>query len=119
MIKKVLFCLLVLLIWLVNGYEVDLPSPTSNIHSEVVIDSSNSSSSPYYEILAKTFTTYIWMFTGVVAFILVLTAWYWLLTAQGKAEDLKKANKMLVWGLVGIFVSLLSYVIIKVLINLF
>ena len=59
------------------------------------------------------------MFTGVVAFILVLTAGYRLVTSQGKAEDLRKANKMLVWGLVGIFVSLLSYVIIKVLINLF
>jgi len=99
------------------GYQVDLPSATANIQSVGTI--SSSSDKPFYEILAKIFTTYIWMFTGVVAFILVLTAWYWLVTSQGNAEDLKKANKMLVWWLVGIFVSLLAYVFVKVLINLF
>ena len=98
------------------GYQVDLPSATANIKS---VNSISSSSDSFYQILAKIFTTYIWMFTGVVAFILVLTAGYYLVTSQGNAEDLKKANKMLVWGLVGIFVSLLAYVFVKVLIKLF
>ena len=99
------------------GYQVDLPSATANIKSVNSISSSSADS--FYQTLAKIFTTYIWMFTGVVAFILVLTAGYYLVTSQGNAEDLKKANKMLVWWLVGIFVSLLAYVFVKVLINLF
>jgi len=99
------------------AYEVDLPNPTTNIQSEWSI--SYSSGDPFYQTLAKIFTTYIWKITWVVAFVVVVTAWYWLLSSTGKSEDLKKANKMLLWWLVGILVSLLAYTFVMVLINLF
>ncbi len=120
MIKKILCSILLVLSLFVYSwsYEVDLPWPTQNIHSTSNI-SMSSSDDPYYMSLFKVINKYLWFFTGVVSFILVLTAGYRLVTSKWKAEDLKKANKMLVWGLVGIFVSLLSYAIVKVLINLF
>ena len=103
-------------------YQVDLPDPTQNVQSEWTISSDSTSSKknlPYFEYLVKILTTYIWLFTWVVAFWVVLFAWFLLTTSQWTPEDLKKANKMLVWWLVGIFVSLLSYLLVKVLINLF
>ena len=107
-------------------YQVDLPGPTSNIQSEWTIvashvkeDETDKKKIPYFKYLAKILTTYVWLFTWVVAFAVVLYAWFLLTTSQWTPEDLKKANKMLVWWLVWIFVSLLSYLIIKVLINLF
>ena len=108
-------------------YQVDLPNPTQNIQSEWTIiaskvdedDEKKEDRMPYFEYLVKILTTYIWLFTWVVAFWVVLFAWFLLTTSQWTPEDLKKANKMLVWWLVGIFVSLLSYLLVKVLINLF
>jgi len=122
MIKKIILFLCLNFLGLIQyfsfSYQVDIPNPTPNIQSEWTIIASNSNNS-YIFSLAKILTTYIWLFTGVVAFAVVLYAWFLLTTAQWNQDDLKKANKMLVWGLVWIFVSLLSYLIIKVLVGLF
>lgn len=124
MIRKIALVICLGLLCFINyysfWYQVDLPSPTSNIQSEwTITDSDSVKNKPYFEYISKILTTYVWLFTWVVAFAVVLYAWFLLTTSQWTPEDLKKANKMLVWWLVWIFVSLLSYLIIKVLINLF
>ena len=118
--KKILLFLVMTLSSLFSfWYQVDLPSPTSNIQSEWTILSSSSQKHSYFFNVFKVLTTYIWLFTWVVAFWVVLYAWFLLVSSHWTPEDLKKANKMLVWWLVWIFVSLLSYLLVKVLINLF
>ena len=139
--KKLIFLLLFSFYGVFNfskAYEVDLSNPTENIQSEVVIETEkndwkkevfswkkwvktkkDSDDIPFYEKLFKTLIIYIWLFTWVVAFWAVVYAGFYLLTSAWNPEDLKKANKTLVWWLVGIFVSLLAYVLVKVLINLF
>ena len=97
-------------------YQVDLPRSTKNIQSPWTIYDGNED---FYNKIWKTITTYIWFFTWVVAFVVVLTAGYHLFSSKGNPENLKKANKMLIWWLVWIFVSLLSYVFVRVLITLF
>jgi len=122
LIISILFILGIFIWWRIYSYQVDLPNSTQNIQSEWTISSDSTSSKknlPYFEYLVKILTTYIWLFTWVIAFWVVLYAWFLLTTSQWTPEDLKKANKMLVWWLVGIFVSLLSYLLVKVLINLF
>ena len=99
------------------SYQVELPDATVNIQSPWAIDASTNKD--FYKTIWETLTTYIWFFTWVVAFIVVLTAGFYLFTSKGSQEDLKKANKMLIWWLVWIFVSLLSYVFVRVLITLF
>ncbi len=121
-IKKIAKLVLILILLFsqfiqVFSYKVEPWNQTVNIHSEWVINMSKWDS--FYKKLAKTFTEHIWFFTWVVAFIIVITAWFYLLNSQWTPEDLKKANKMLIRGMVWIFLSLLSYWLIKVLINLF
>jgi len=98
------------------SYRVELPNSTVNIQSHWTIYDTDED---FYKTIWETLTKYIWFFTWVVAFIVVLTAGYYLFTSKGNQEDLKKANKMLIWWLVWIFVSLLSYVFVRVLITLF
>ena len=96
------------------SYQVDLPSSTSDVKSESIIDGWS-----YYVGLSKTINTYLWIAVWFVSLIVVLYAWFLLVSSSWNPEDLKKANKMLIWWLVWIFVSLLSYLIIKLLVNLF
>ena len=72
-----------------------------------------------YLKLSKTINKYLWFFMWTVSLIVVVYAWFLLMSSNWSDEDLKKWNKMLIWGLVWIFVSLLAYVIIRLLIDLF
>ena len=119
-IKLTILVTFLLSFWTFNScvftYQVDLPRSTKNIQSPWTIYDGNED---FYNKIWKTITTYIWFFTWVVAFVVVLTAGYHLFSSKGNPENLKKANKMLIWWLVWIFVSLLSYVFVRVLITLF
>jgi len=115
--KKNIFLLFLTIFFSFNqilSYQVDLPSSTSDVKSESIIDGWS-----YYVKLSKTINTYLWIAVWFVSLIVVLYAWFLLVSSSWNPEDLKKANKMLIWWLVWIFVSLLSYLIIKLLVNLF
>ena len=115
--KKNIFLLFLTIFFSFNqilSYQVDLPSSTSDVKSESIIDGWS-----YYVKLSKTINTYLWIAVWFVSLIVVLYAWFLLVSSSWNPEDLKKANKMLIWWLVWIFVSLLSYLIIKLMVKLF
>ena len=83
-------------------------------NSEISSDWNN-----YYTSISKTVNKYLWIFMWTVSLIVVIYAGFLLMSSNWASEDLKKANKMLTWWVVWIFVSLLSYIIVKLLIGLF
>jgi len=86
----------------------------TNGNSEISSDWNN-----YYANISKTVNKYLWIFMWTVSLVVVIYAWFLLMSSNWASEDLKKANKMLTWWVVWIFVSLLSYIIVKLLIGLF
>ena len=122
--KKIIL-LVSLIFWLAFSnawnftYEVDLPNQKNltDIKSKGNIIVSKSDN--YYQDLSKTINDYLWFIFGSVALWMVLYGWILLISSNGDPADLKKANKILIWWLVWIFVSLLAYLIIRLLINLF
>ncbi len=116
--KKIIL-LVSLLFWLgiTLSYQVDLPNSTNDIKSEKKIEVSANNN--YYQDLSKTINSYLWFIFGSVALWMVLYGWILLISSNGDPAELKKANKILIWWLVWIFVSLLAYLIIRLLINLF
>ena len=117
--KLVLFLVIFFWVWLTFSYQVDVPNSTNDINSQVWWTIDDLTTYNYYQSLAKTINDYLWFIFGSVALWMVLYGWILLISSNGDPADLKKANKILIWGLVWIFVSLLAYLIIKLLINLF
>ncbi len=118
--KKILILIsLILWLWFTFSYKVDiLPDSTKDIQSTASITDSSDTKN-YYQSLAKKVNIYLWFIFGSVALGMVLYGWILLISSNWDPAELKKANKILIWWLVWIFVSLLAYLIIKLLINLF
>jgi uncharacterized membrane protein YjfL (UPF0719 family) len=51
--------------------------------------------------------------------VVLIIGGFKLMTASGDPEKLKQANKLLMWALIGILISILSYAIIRLVVNLF
>jgi TM2 domain-containing membrane protein YozV len=60
----------------------------------------------------------LWYLFGVIAFALLLYIGYLLVSAEWQEQFLKKANKTLIYGLVGLLIVILSYSIVKLIANL-
>jgi len=116
--KKLIFIFIVffLNILQVFAYQVDIPAANWDISvkSTTVEVSDNS-----YIGISKLVNEYLWFFLGVVSLWAVIYAWYLLISSNGDSNDMKKANKILIWWVVGIFVALFAYVITKLLVWLF
>ena len=117
--KIVLIITLIISGWFSLSYQVDVPNPTNDIKSRIGWSIYDLTTNNYYQIFAKTINIYLWFIFGSVALAMVLYGWILLISSNWDPADLKKANKILIWWLVWIFVSLLAYLIIKLLINLF
>lgn len=115
MLKKIIVLLsLIFSSFISYSYEVNLPVTNWDIKSESIINSDNE----FYLDISKTITNYLWYILWAVSFGIVLYAWTLLMKSEWDQEELKKANKILVWWLVWIFTSLLAYQIVNLIIKL-
>ena len=117
--KIILLIILIFWLWFSSSYQVDVSNPTNDIQSENWWSIDDTSSTNYYQNLSEIINTYLWFIFGSIALWMLIYGWILLISSNGNPEDLKKANKILIWWLVWIFVSLLSYLVVKLLINLF
>ncbi len=121
--KKILLSFLAFIVSIFSlsfTYEVSLPNSVSTSSSDIEITNNKvTDDTNYYIQISKTINDYLWFFLWSVAFAAVIYAGFLLLSSNWSDEDLKKWNKILTWWLVWIFVSLLSYAIVKLLIWLF
>jgi len=62
---------------------------------------------------------YLWFWLGVVCMVVLVWGWIQLITANGNDEKMKKTNKLLMWALIGILISILSYSVVRLVVNLF
>ena len=61
---------------------------------------------------------YLWFFIGLVAMVALIYGWYLLISSRWSEEELKKANKLITYWLIWIFVALFSYLIIRLIVNI-
>ncbi len=62
---------------------------------------------------------YLWFWLGVVCMVILVWGGIQLISAWGDAEKMKKTNKLLMWALIGILISILSYSVVRLVVNLF
>jgi len=72
-----------------------------------------------FTTLIWTINKYLWYIFAVVAFALLLYIGYLLITSEWEEQWLKKANKTIVYGLVGLLIAIVSYAIVMFIVGLF
>lgn len=62
---------------------------------------------------------YLWFALWVVAMVVLVIAGFKLVTARWDEKEMKKVNTMLIWLVVWVFIAIFSYLIVRVVANLF
>ncbi len=62
---------------------------------------------------------YLRFAVGIVCMVVLVIGGFKLMTAQGDPEKMKQGNKLLMWALIGILIAILSYAVIRLVVNLF
>lgn len=70
-----------------------------------------------FELIQK-INSYLRFAIWVVCMALLIIWWIQLITANGNDAKMKQANKLLMWALIGILISIFSYAIIRIIVNL-
>lgn len=69
--------------------------------------------------LLNVFNKYIWFALGVVAMFVLIYAGIKLITARGDEKEMKKVNTTLISLIIGVLIAILSYVLVKIVANVF
>ena len=69
--------------------------------------------------LIQQINQYLWFSIAVVCLVVVLYSGFNIIMAQWDKEKLKKANSSLTWAIIGIFIAIFSYVLVRLVVNLF
>ena len=118
--KKIFLALLFTLPAL-NSYAIVVQVPNSQGQSDVAVTGPTQvqgDESSFFQLL-QTINQYLRFGIGVVCMVVLVMGGFKLMTASGNPEKLKQANKLLMWALIGILISILSYAIIRLVVNLF
>ena len=124
--KKFLLKIL-LFIWLLSANipntlwsELTLYIPTPSGQEDINIEWSTSVSTDRTEVIdiINIINKYLWFSLWLIAMIIFVYAGI-LLIVWWKKENFEKSNKMLIWAGVALVISILSYTVINLLINLF
>ncbi len=124
MLKKIIISLLWLL-WLgfLFSYSfaitVELPRAQGNQDIAVIGPEQVSwDESSFFETI-QLINKYLWFWLGVICMWILVWWWIQLITANGSEDKMKKTNKLLMWALIWILISILSYSVIRLVVNLF
>lgn len=66
----------------------------------------------------QTINTYLRFSLWSICMGVLIFWWIKLITAQWDAAKMKEANKLLMWALIGILIAILSYAIVRIIVNL-
>lgn len=122
MLKKILFKIFFIIISILPvlsfaDVSVKIPNPSAD---EISLPSTEVDADENFWVDLMTMATkYAWIFLVVIAFGVLLWGGFLLMWSQWEDEEMRKWNRMITYTLVGFIIALLSYIIIKLVINLF
>jgi uncharacterized membrane protein len=76
-----------------------------------------SDESTFFDVI-KIINQYLRFAIGVVCMGVLVYGWFWLITAQGDEAKMKQSSKLLLGALAGILIAILSYALIRLIVNL-
>lgn len=117
---KLVITLLILLTNTLNVFWYNLQIPNSHFQKDINISTTRleSDETTVFDII-QIVNDYLWFAIAWIAMVVLVVGWIKLITAGWQKETLSTANKMIVSAFIAIFVSIVSYTIIKLIVNLF
>ncbi len=122
--KSMMKMLLILSVFgfnVVNVFWITLQIPTPSGQDDIVVTwptQVESNESTIFDII-QIVNDYLWFAIAWVAMVVLIYWWIKLITAGGNKDAVSTANKMIVSAMIAIFVAILSYAIVKLVVNLF
>lgn len=106
---------------MMNVFWITLQVPTPSGQEDIVVTwptQVESDETTIFDII-QIVNDYLWFAVAGVAMIVLVYGWIKLITGQWNKEVVSSANKMIVSSMIAIFVSIISYALIKLVVNLF
>ena len=97
---------------------VQVPTPSGQDDIIVAESTIESDESTIFDII-QIVNDYLWFAIAGMAMVVLVVSWLKLILAEWNKEETSKSNKMIVSAIIAIFVAMLSYAIIKLIVNLF
>lgn len=117
---KYIFWLSVLGLSLSSVFSYTLKIPPTGGQEDIIVASSTieSNESTIFDVI-QIINDYLWFSIAGLAMVVLIYAWIKLILAEWDKEEVKKANRMVISAIIAIFAAMLSYAIIKLVVNLF
>ncbi|HKL44202.1 MAG TPA: hypothetical protein VJ892_02910 [Candidatus Absconditabacterales bacterium] len=106
---------------LANVFAITLQVPTPSGQEDIVVTGPTqveSNESTIFDII-QIINDYLWFSIAGIAMVVLISAGIKLILAEGDKEKVSSANRMVISSIIAIFVAMVSYAIIKLVINLF
>lgn len=120
-IKKIILWSWVLALILSGAFAVSVQVPTPSGQDDIVVTGPTqveSDESTIFDII-QIVNDYLWFSIAGIAMVLLISAWIKLIMAGGDKEKTSSANRMVMGSIIAIFAAMISYAIIKLIVNLF
>lgn len=102
-------------------FAITMQVPTPSGQEDLVVTwptQLESDESTIFDII-QIINDYLWFAIALAAMVVLVVGWLKLITGDGNKEVVATANKMIVSSMIAIFVSIVSYAVIKLVVNLF
>lgn len=105
---------------LASVFSLSVQIPTPSGQSDIIVAESTveSNESTLFDVI-QIINDYLWFAIAGMAMVVLVYAGIKLIWAEGNKEDITSANKMMVSAIIAIIAAMLSYAIIKLVVNLF
>lgn len=106
---------------MVHGIHIEIPDPEWNTDINAVTAGPTQISGDEWSFFQtiQMINQYLWIWIWLICMFFLVYSGIGLITANGDEKKMKNANKMLTWALIGILISILSYALVRLLVNLF
>ncbi len=110
-----------LLAWsFASVFSLSVQIPVPHWQEDIIVAESTveSDESTLFDVI-QIINDYLWFSIAGMAMVVLIAAGMKLIVAQWNKEETTKANRMIVSSIIAIFAAMLSYAIIKLVVNLF
>ena len=110
-----------LLIWsFASVFSLSVQIPVPHGQEDIIVAESTveSDESTLFDII-QIINDYLWFSIAGMAMVVLIASGIKLIMAEWNKEEITKANRMIVSAIIAIFLAMLSYAIIKLVVNLF
>lgn len=124
MIKKIfifMFWIISLTSFFQQSFAINVELPRAQWNPDIAViwpEQISGDETTFFNIIEMV-NQYLWFGLWLVCMVVLVWGGIQLITASGDAEKMKKTNKLLMWALIGILISILSYSVIRLVVNLF